>query len=84
MNEEGKINSIRIIRVYVLENRRRIITNGELEKVDNLALNFFKDGYSDIIVNRRRYQYIGESKDTPIPRTSQRGDCLFYGVEELN
>ena len=58
MNEEGKINSIRIIRVYVLENRRRIITNGELEKVDKVALNFLKEGYKIITTIGRRYEWI--------------------------
>ena len=74
---------IRIIRLYIFKNSRRIVTNGGLEKIDNIALGLFKDGYTDIIVNRRMYEFIGESRDNLIPETSERGDCLFYRVENI-
>ena len=83
MNEEE-------IAFYITNSRRLIDANGSLNKLENVAINFLRGGYTEVIVrgNGHARKYVKDEEksknNVEIPGTQERGKYLVLKVEELS
>ena len=87
--EEAKDNPPPDINNYVIffiTNSGRVITSGE-NSLRGVALNFVREGYTDIVSLIDRKKYILEKQrckeDVEIPCEEEKGRLVFYRVENL-